>query len=499
MAFLPPEEQNQNAPTGQTTANPGMMPPPTAGGSAGAGSAPKVGAAPSSGTSTQFGSSSSKLGDYLSANAPQIQGQADKVASNLGQQYQQVGTDINNSLGQFGQTVNQGYTAGNKDLVDKAASNTQSFVQDPNNVSGFQAQYNDAYKGPQSYESTTPYVNTQNEVNNAVQTAQGFNTQGGLANYFGSQGGNQTHATNTLDALLTQGNTDARNTVSTAVDQFNNLIPQLAQSAQAGNAHVQSAQNAADAARAYAQNAINGQNGTATNLNNEVNNGYNTALTNATNQNQSVQDLLANRLYNPTDNAQSGYGVSAISDQDAASLGMTPDQAGALRQAMIDAGTSQYMTGHNFGQGSDVSKINLSQFLQQSDPSAYINQANTATPEEYAQAQALQTLTGSGDGLALNPGQASLAGTAPTNFNQFDSSAALQNAQNTAAAERGDAQAQANQLTAQADAAHNASKSHTLGSNLLNKVVNPLGQYLANPLALLPNEISSTKTAAKKI
>ena len=158
MAFLPPEEQNNQAPSGQTSPNPmGMAPPPSAGGSVGAGgTAPKAGAAPSSGTPTQFGSSASKLGDYLSANAPQIQGQAQNVAGSLNNAYQQVGTDINNTGSQFGQQVQQGYTAGNQDLVNQAAGNTQQFVKDPNNVSGFQAQYNDAYTGPQSIESTTP-------------------------------------------------------------------------------------------------------------------------------------------------------------------------------------------------------------------------------------------------------------------------------------------------------------------------------------------------------
>ena len=197
MAFLPPEQQNNQAPQGTTSTNPQQMagmPPPQSGGSTGAGAgASKAGSSPSTGSPTQFGSSASKLGDYLSANAPQIQNQANNVVSGLNQQYGQVQGDISNAANQFGQQVQQGYAAPNQALVNQAASNPTQFASDPNNVKAFQSQYNNSYSGPTSYESTTPYGNIQGEVNNAVQNAGLLNTQAGLQNYLGqTQGGNQT-------------------------------------------------------------------------------------------------------------------------------------------------------------------------------------------------------------------------------------------------------------------------------------------------------------------
>src|SRR4029077_12441790 len=136
MSFLPINEQNQLAPTGQTTNLPSSQggAPPATGGSTGAGTAKGA----ITGTPTQFGSSASKLGDYLSANAPQIQNQAAGVAGGLNTQYNQVGTDITNATNQFGQQVNAGYNAANPDLTTQALANPTQFAAKPENVTAFQ-------------------------------------------------------------------------------------------------------------------------------------------------------------------------------------------------------------------------------------------------------------------------------------------------------------------------------------------------------------------------
>jgi hypothetical protein len=293
MAFLPIEQQNQQAPTGTTSAG---SPPPQTGGSSGAGGAPqKTGTA--TGTPTQFGSSASKLGDYLSANAPQIQNQANQVVSGLNQQYGQVGQDINNAATQFGQSVSQGYAAPNQDVVNQATSNPTGFASDPNNVKAFQAQYNDTYTGPQNFESTTPYAGIQNEVSQAVQNAGLLNTTPGLQSYFQGKGGpNATQASNTLDALLLQGNPGAQQSIQNAAGQFGNLTNQFGQAIQTGDQSVQAAQQAAQQAQQYAQgqfgNAVTGFN---TNLQNELaaantgNTAYNTQIDALRSQLQSGQ------------------------------------------------------------------------------------------------------------------------------------------------------------------------------------------------------------------
>ena len=373
MAFLPPQDQNNEAPTGITTNNPqgGSTPPPQSGGSSGAGSTaggPKPGGTSTGGTPTQFGSSASKLGDYLTANAPQITNQANAVAGTLNNQYGQVSGDLSNAVDQFGQSVAAGYVAPNQDIVNQAAANPAGFVsQDPNNVSAFQAQYNDAYNGPQNFESTTPYGQIQSEVSNAVQNAGTLNTQAGLQNYFSGTGGNQTQASNTLDALLLQGNPGAQQTISNAANQFQNLNPTLANDTTQADAGVTAAQQAAANASQYAQNTINpvGTNLSST-LNNQVTTGQN-----------------AENAYNQLINQNNQY----------------------IGQAQpIASDINAYETAQNQPISGD-----LAQYLGGNTP-LYSNMAtvnNTATSQQAQEAAALQQLIGTGyQNPISNPSQA---------------------------------------------------------------------------------------------
>lgn len=358
MAFLPPEQENQYAPQGSTTSNPGGSgtPPPQVGGSAGAGTSgqAKPAATSAGGTPTQFGSSASKLGDYLSANAPQIQGQADKISGNLNSQYGQIQNDISGAINQFGQQVQGGYTAGNKGLVDQATSNPFAFAYNPTptpatppapsgaignklsgvkqvggsafnpndytantqNINNFQKQYNDQYIGPQNFESTTPYSNVQNEVQSAVQNAGLLNSQAGLQNYLAGQSGpNATKASNTLDALLLNGNPGAQAQIQNAAKQFNGLTDQFGKATTGANQGVTTAQQEAQQAQDYArgqfgnkantfntdlQNKLStaqGQNDTYnTNVNNLRNQLQSGDLSGATGVDQGLKDYLTNTL-----------------------------------------------------------------------------------------------------------------------------------------------------------------------------------------------------------
>lgn len=380
MSYLPPDQTNQQAPTGQTTNAPGQLPPQGAGGSVGAGTGAgggKAGATPNTGTSTQFGSSSSKLGDYLTANAPQITQQASNIAGGLNNQYGQVNQDITGGAQQFQQAVNGGYTAQNTGLVDQAFQNPTGFVTNPNNVSGFQSQYNDQYTGPQNYESTSPYSTIQNEVSNAVSTAGTLGSQGGLSNYLQGFEKNPTQAQSTLDALLVNGNPDAQKQVSQAAGQFQNLTPAFQNSVTASNALVPQAQANAAAANQYAHdqfgNAVTGFN---TNVGNEV--------TNASNQvNQ--------------------YNTQATAEQQQAQ-----NAKSAIQNYLASAPAVQ----------ADISGLNPYTSLQPLTGNAP-TAANVATTQDYQTQAALQQLVGAGVPIqtAIQQATANQAGTAlPQNF-----------------------------------------------------------------------------------
>lgn len=377
MSFLPPNEQNQQAPQGQTTPNPmgAGAPPPAAGGSAGAGQA--KGSA--TGTPTQFGSSASKLGDYLSTNAPQIQNQAQGVANGLNQQFGQVGTDINNDTGQFGQQVQAGYNAANPDVVNQALANPTQFASNPNNVSAFQGQLNDTYKGPQNFESTTPYGNIQNEVNTAVQNGGLMGTQAGLQSYFQNQynqngggGNNNTQAISTLDSLLLGNNPTLQN----AVGQFKQLPGQFQTATATADQGVTQAQ----------QNAANIAAQTQGQFNPFVQN-FGTGLTNAANtaeQGRTAYNTALNNYYNqltPVDQQVQGW------------LGQLPGNSGAATPDIF------------------ANAINQNQLV--TNP---ITTQNYSTPQQYAEAAALQQLAGQNNPITLpiNASTANMAGTAPT-------------------------------------------------------------------------------------
>lgn len=369
MAFLPPEQQNQQTPQGQTAAG---VPPPQSGGSTGGGTTTsKTGSA--TGTPTQFGSSASKLGDYLTANAPQIQNQANQVTSNLNNQYGQVSGDITNAANQFGQSVTAGYTAPNQSLVDQAAANPTGFASNPGNVSGFQAQYNDTYSGPTSYESSQPYGTIQGEVNQAVQNAGMLNNTSGLQNYFAQNAGpNATQASNTLDTLLLQGNPQAQQQIQQAAGQFGNLKNQFGQSTATADQSVQAAQQAAQQAQQYAQGAIKP---VTEQFGNAVNQNFNTAQTAATNYNTAQQ-----QAYNQ----------------------LTPIQ--------------QWLSAFQGNSGVNIGTNPLTPYLNQTPINAP-TLANASTPEQYQEAAALQQLLGQGYQSPLDQANASQAGTFKTPAN----------------------------------------------------------------------------------
>lgn len=295
QAPIPQNEANLAGPQGQTTPNPlSQLPPqgtqPT-GGSAGQGGSAGGTNAPGVGTSTQFGSNASKLSDYLSANAPQIQSEGNQIAGNLTSQFGQVQGDVNTAAGAFGNQVNAGYTPQNTDLVNQAAANPTQFVQNPQNVTDFQAQMNDAYTGPQNFESTSPYSQVQGEVNQAVQGAGLLNSPAGLSSYLQSNiPGQYTPGMSLLDTSLLQANPQASQAVTQAAAPFQGLPAYLTGMTSAADALVAPAQQQATQAKTQAQQALTGATAPlVSSLNTELAD----ATTGETNYNQQLSDIGA--------------------------------------------------------------------------------------------------------------------------------------------------------------------------------------------------------------
>lgn len=487
------EEQKQDPKAPQT----GAVPPvgggavhlsPSAAGptSGGGGTAGLTGATPAS-----AGGSFASLDKYLGANQGQAEPLAGKLTSSIGKQYDTLSgqtdstlNDINSQIAANAAPTNAG------DVIAKESANPTSFANDPGNVKSFQSLLNASYGGPASAESTTGFSNQQNAINNAISTGTAnTTTEAGRENLLSQNEAKPTTGVTALNSAILSQSPTALGSVENAYKPFNNLLTTMQTGAGTANKAIASQQAQAAADNKAASDAINQQIGglnTGVQSNLDKLNAGNADFTNTYN---GLIDTLAN-------------GTQALSPNQISALGLTQAQADALQQQAQLANTSQYMTGHNFGAPSATSVVNNDAFLaQQSAPvAATVNQA--ATPEQFQTLMALLSLNNGNlpTGALLDPTQATQAGTytAPTLNGAFNYDQALQNATATQQQERADAQAQADQMTAAADAAHNASKSHTFGGNLL-KLVKPAATYLANPLASVPSQIGNTKKVASKI
>jgi len=462
---IPDDEQKQAQGAVAPAGNGAVHLAPSAGvGSTGAGGGTT--AAPK-----EAGGQFASLDKYLTANQGQAEPLAGKITGSIGQEYNSLnqgnqGT-IQNIAGQVSNAP--GYTKGNADILTQEAANPVSFAGDTGNVSAFQKQLTNNYGGPQSAEGTNEYQAQQAKLNNAISQGQAqTTTAAGRQQLVAQNSAAPTTGVTALNSAILSKSPEALQSVQDAYKPFQNLVGGLSTGAQDVNKTIAQEQADAAASSKAAQGQIAGQM-----------TGLNTAV-----QNQLTQQQAAAAAQNAAlkQNLTSGN----LSDQNLQALGITRDQWNTFSAAQKAAATSDVVNSANgqFGANTGTATIDPSAWLTQQDPNAVLNANNTATPEQYQQAQAFQSLV---NGLNLqtpqmtiNPATASQAGTAPTNLNAFDYQGALQNAQTTEAASNAAAQAYVNALQSGADEQHaqlaaaNAQKSQTM-QNIAGLAQTPVG------------------------
>jgi len=406
MAFVanqtPEDEQNKFGLTSPTTPL-----PPQSGGSSGAGAQGK-GAAPGVGTPTQFGSNAAKLSDYLAANKDQVQNFGNQVAGNLTQGFNQAQGAIDQGFNNFNQQVNQSYTPPDASKVSQAASNPADFAKDPNNVSQFQGWWNNQYTGPQNFESTQPYSDINNQVNQAVQNASLVGTEGGLGTYLGNAGYNDTTpGMRSLDTALLQRSPDSSQAIRDAAKPYAGLNDYLSGKTQAADQAATTAQQAADQARTGLQNQFTGPGGVIptfqNNLQNEVTTAQNQAQQRYQDAANAVKSLDVNNLENnPQTFADLGFG--------------SPTSPNSFSNQITNY---NYKIGQLQKNGQNATPFDFSTYLNPANSQASINAANIASPEEYANLGALGQLTGQDLSSILNQANISQAGTANKDIVNF--------------------------------------------------------------------------------
>lgn len=397
---IPEDEQNQTGRTDPTTPNPA----PEGGGSAGT-AAPGGNAIPGVGTSTQFGSNAAKLSDYLKANQGQVEDFGNEIAGKLTQGYNDTLGSIDQGANDFNQQVNQGYAQYDPTLVGRAGTNPNDFTKNQDDVSKFQSIYNDQYKGPNDFESTTPYSNINSNVNKAVENASLVKDNAGLSTYLSNAGyyPNASQGVKSLDTALLMGNQNAQKSIRDAASPYSGLSNYLSGKVKNSDTGVATAKDQANQIRQNTQNQFTGEGGYIPSFQNQLNQKLTDSVAQATGRSGAAKNALG--LSNPND-------LGNMPDTVFSDLGIDKDR---LMQVL---GQRNAINSGGLWNGQMVapaaSPVDLSSYLglTQQTPDVALNAGNVASSDDYAKAAAFQKLTGNDMSGFLNPENSGQAGTA---------------------------------------------------------------------------------------
>lgn len=329
---------------------------------------------------------------YLAANAPQSQALAGQVAGSVSAPITQAQNDITNASNTFSNAVTSGFTPENKSLISAVSTDPATAAADPNNVAAFQAQLNDAYKGPSDFTSTDNYGNLESEVANAQSLGQAAQTPTGIQTLLQGVEGPTTAGINNLDTLLLAQDPSNFKTISdagsTANTTNNNLLDFLTSTTGTNNAAAKSGLTTAQQAAA---DAAAGLNTAATNTAGGINATYNSDVTGTEEYNQALSSIM---------NAIGTGNLQNLSQTQQNELGIDPRIFQALQQ---------YPTVFPAVSQSNMPNIPLYYSGPQS-ATLPTSASEVETPQQAAAVAALQQLNG---GNTLSP-LAGLSGTAPT-------------------------------------------------------------------------------------
>lgn len=418
MAFLPStqdETQTQNQ-----GANSQVTPVPTiptlqgtSGPSASTGSGTQAGTTNTASPGAAPSAPWQNITTYLNANAPNANQVAQSIAGNLTNQYNTANQAITDTGTNFTNQVNGANIAEDPNMLQSASSNPGQFVQDPNNVTAFQKQYNASYGGPSSFSGTSDFSNLQNQVlqaqNQAALANQGTS---GIQTLLQQTETNPSVGVNNLDNLLLQEDPTNFQTIQNAAAPFSNLTAALgSQQTSLDQLAQQAAQGTAQTAQDY-QNAFVGPKGVIPTFQNNFNQEMQTASGQATGYNQQLSDIIA--ALGSGKSLQNTYPNFVESNV---------DPSGTL-EALNPYGQSTGVFQNMLAEGlPGVAPGTLGTYFTADPQVAQPGAQNVMTPEEFQNANAINQLVGQN---AINvPQSLGPQFKAPTQYGSFDSQGAL--------------------------------------------------------------------------
>lgn len=369
MAYVSGSSPDQGANTDQ---DPNKNPlqdqaPITSAPAGGGGSAKPSGQASSSGPSQPF----TNLSAYLSANGPQVQQMGNDIAGKLTSDYNTTSGAIDSTRDAFNTSVNSGYTPYDQSLIDSFNSNPSSVASDPTKAASFKGMYNDRYTGPGNFQDTPGYADLSGKVQKSQAFAGQVSTLPGLQSYLSSQSPTYTQGQATLDSSLLQTNPNAVKTVADAAAPFQNLPGYLDQTVTNGNAAATAANQQAQQAKLAAQKAAGDY---------------------STNFAKTQNDQMTGYAKQATDyNTLMNSATAKINNGDYANL--TPEEAKIVG---YNPTSTRYISGYPsiFSDQAKKNPINFANYFTSGDAARMPTSADVFSPEELANYQALQQLTG---------------------------------------------------------------------------------------------------------
>jgi hypothetical protein len=384
-----PNAVNPGTPSTQST----TQQPVQTGGTGGAGAVGAKAAPAVAGVNTPLKPSVS-LSDYLTTNQPQTNQLAGTIAGNLAGQGTAAQNAINSAVGTYTQGLNP--VAAYQGILNQIVSNPTAVASNPTAAQQFGQMYNAEQSAPNiasTFESSAPYQSLSQQVQTAVNNAALWNQGNNISNIQTAVQPLETNPTAgnvTLDSLLLAQTPGAYNQIQNAAAPTANLPGQLTQQTNAADQALQSA-IAQDTAT---QNAAQGAASTAnTNLINGINSEYQNALNQANTYNTEVQQYQT----------QVGNDVTQAN-----SLQNLLSQYGAYFFPYAGPGNyANWRTNAN----NTVPWINPSSITTPSTV-GLPNEAQVATPQDYATLQALSQLEpGANINAPINATNAAQAGT----------------------------------------------------------------------------------------
>ena len=319
--------------------------------------------------------------DHLNANKSQGAELGKQFQSNLSGKLNTDKNMVSSAADQAKNQITSNVVNYDPNLIQTAVNEPTKITGDPNQLNSFLKQWNAAYSGPSSFETSSSYDQASKAAQDATQKGEQLKTTGGREQTLQDEFKVYGQGNKGLDQALLQ-NYEGYGDIQKMAPAFTDVGTYLTQkSKELGDAATQ-AQTTTNATKTNTRNAL------ANKLTD-----FQSDLKKRVSDLQTDKGTLSNQI---TSDLASGD-IGKIKG-DLANFNLTDEQKSTIQDYLGSLNK-------DYGISPDLSQAYTF------NPATDINTANAATPEDYANAAAWQQLTGVDYGGVLSPNDAAKAGT----------------------------------------------------------------------------------------